>query len=146
MLDKEVQASELNSRDLEHKAFHPYHKSAQLLDGSSSSSTKMVSLSCPSRDMCYSGNPLYFSPVQWIPSKELLSSSPICLKSASIEMGWFMSAKDLPLLPFKKDKTDSSSDQEVKFYNLLNEEELMSIETLVFNIRCVNQNLLMLSP
>lgn len=57
-----------------------------------------------------------------------------------------MSAKDLPLLPFKKDKTDSSSDQEVKFYNLLNEEELMSIETLVFNIRCVNQNLLMLSP
>lgn len=57
-----------------------------------------------------------------------------------------MSAKDLPLLPFKKDKIDSSSDQEVKFYNLLNEEELMSIETLVFNIRCVNQNLLMLSP
>lgn len=57
-----------------------------------------------------------------------------------------MSAKDLPLLPFKKDKTDSSSNQEVKFYNLLNEEELMSIETLVFNIRCVNQNLLMLSP
>lgn len=55
-----------------------------------------------------------------------------------------MSAKDLPLLPFKKDKTDSS-DQEVKFYNLLNEEELMSTETLVFNIRCVNQNLLMLS-
>lgn len=57
-----------------------------------------------------------------------------------------MSAKDLPLLPFKKkQKTGSSSDQEVKFYNSLNEEELMSIETLVFNIRCVNQNLLMLS-
>lgn len=57
-----------------------------------------------------------------------------------------MSAKDLPLLPFKKNqKTGSSSDQEVKFYNSLNEEELMSIETLVFNIRCVNQNLLMLS-
>lgn len=56
-----------------------------------------------------------------------------------------MSAKDLPLLPFKKDKPDSSSDQEVKFYNSLNEEELMSTETLVFNIRCVNQNLLMLS-
>lgn len=56
-----------------------------------------------------------------------------------------MSAEGLPLVPFKKDKTDSSSDEEVEFCNSLNEEELKSIETLMVNIRCVNQNLLMLS-
>lgn len=65
-------------------------------------------------------------------------------KPTSVEVGWFMSREDLPLVPFKKDKTDPS-DQEVEFYNSLNEEELKSIETLMVNIRCVNQNLLMLS-
>lgn len=47
MLSKGVQASELNSRDLEHKALPstPQECSSYLLDGSSSSSTKMESLS-----------------------------------------------------------------------------------------------------
>lgn len=62
-----------------------------------------------------------------------------------MEVGWFTSAEDLPLVPFKKGKMDSSFDQEVQFYNSLNKEELKSTETLTVNIRCVNQNLLMLS-
>lgn len=41
-----------------------------------------------------------------------------------MEVGWFTSAEELPLVPFKKDKMDSSFDQEVQFYNSLNKEEL----------------------
>lgn len=56
-----------------------------------------------------------------------------------------MSAEDLPLAPFKKKHQKDSSDQEVEFYRSLNDEELKSTETLMVNIRYVNQNLLMLS-
>lgn len=66
-------------------------------------------------------------------------------KLTPVEVGCLMSAEGLRLVPFQRDKTDSSSDQEVEFSNSFNKEVLKSIETLTVNIRCVNQNLLMLS-
>lgn len=45
-----------------------------------------------------------------------------------MELGWFMSAKDLPSVSLKKDRKDAPN-QEVEFYNSLNEEELKSTET-----------------
>jgi len=44
-----------------------------------------------------------------------------------MELGWCISAKDLPSIPLKKDRRDTSN-QEVKFYNSFNEEELKSTE------------------